>query len=294
MPCIDSTSTTNPLPVSSAVSMFPGFSAVHHKIGRPMDIALEAESLAFIIPVNASAELIYSVDTGTERRELLKPNSILIAGVAPIRWKATTAPVDLLELRLSAEVQSRIDHAGWIGADPVHIVEDELFHRIAVLLLPSTAEGGCRNGCVFADNLAATVIAHVDRNYGASSERAVDDSGDRLPASVLRQIHDAIESRLSEPLRVRDLADLARVSEFHFLRAFKRSTGMPPHQYVTGRRIDRAKTLLSTTDLSVAEIAWRVGFSNTSHFNAQFRKHTGATPGAWRDQGAAASSFKTA
>jgi AraC family transcriptional regulator len=291
---MDLTSTPNASPVSSAVSIFPGFSAVRHQIGRAMDVALKAEPLAFIIPVNASAEVIYSVDPGHERREILAPDSVLVSGLSAIRWRVTTGPMDLLELRFSAEFRSRIDHAGWIAAAPVHIVEDELFHRIAVLLLPSTAESGCRNGCVFAGNLAATVIAHVDRNYGAGSERAVANSADRLPASVLRQIHDAIESRLSEQLRVRDLAGLACLSEFHFLRAFKRSTGMPPHQYVTARRIERAKTLLSTTDLSVAEIAWRVGFSNTSHFNAQFRKHTGATPGAWRDRGATASSFKTA
>ena len=147
---------------------------------------------------------------------------------------------------------------------------------------------------MFADHLAATLIAHIDRNYGPGSQRAALDSGDRLPGSALRRIQDTIETRLAEPLRVRDLADIAGLSEFHFLRVFKRLTGMSPHQYITERRMNRARTLLSTTDVPVAEVAWRVGLSNTSHFNAQFRKHTGLTPGVWREQGAAATKLETA
>jgi AraC family transcriptional regulator len=279
--------------VSSMISSsYPGFSVSHHKISQPMEALVEAAPTAFVAPANAPGELSFSINGGPEQRHTLLPNSILIAGLSPVSWRMRTAPADVLVLEFSADIQSRIDNAGWIGADPVHIVQDELFHRIATLLLPSIA-GGCRNGCVFADNLAATLIAHVDRNYGPSSDRAVADSGDRLPASVLREIHDTVESRLSEPLRVRELADVARLSEFHFLRAFKRSTGMSPHQYITERRISRARTLLSTTDVPVAEIAWRVGLINTSHFNAQFRKYTGMTPGAWRDQGASATRLVT-
>ncbi|HYO81437.1 MAG TPA: AraC family transcriptional regulator, partial [Bryobacteraceae bacterium] len=168
--------------------------------------------------------------------------------------------------------------------EKLHVVEDELLHRVAELLLPAIGTG-CHNGCVFAESAGATLIAHIDRNYGMSSDRALRSSGERLPASVLRQIRDLVEARLPEPIKVRDLADVAHFSEFHFLRAFKRSTGLSPHQYVTSRRMERAKILLTTTGTPVADIAWRVGFSNTSHFNAQFRKHTGLTPGGWREHG---------
>jgi AraC family transcriptional regulator len=64
--------------------------------------------------------------------------------------------------------------------------------------------------------------------------------------------------------------------------AFKQSFGMPPHQYVTSRRIERAKTLLAERELSVTEIGFDVGFSETSSFTAAFRKYTGETPTNYR------------
>jgi len=78
------------------------------------------------------------------------------------------------------------------------------------------------------------------------------------------------------------LAQLAQLSPYHFSRAFKQSFGMPPHQYVTSRRIERAKTLLAERELSVTEIGFDVGFSETSSFTAAFRKYTGETPTNYR------------
>jgi AraC family transcriptional regulator len=79
------------------------------------------------------------------------------------------------------------------------------------------------------------------------------------------------------------LAAVVALSPYHFARAFKASTGMPPHRFVTQRRMDRAMGLLTTTRASVTEIAYAVGFGNVSHFRRLFRRHTGFLPGAVRD-----------
>jgi AraC family transcriptional regulator len=86
----------------------------------------------------------------------------------------------------------------------------------------------------------------------------------------------------AEDLALDELAALANLSAKHFARAFRRSTGMPPHRWLIERRIDRAKALLSTGDLSLAEIALACGFADQSHFTAMFRKAVGATPGSFR------------
>jgi AraC family transcriptional regulator len=74
------------------------------------------------------------------------------------------------------------------------------------------------------------------------------------------------------------LAGLARLSPFHFARAFKQSFELPPHRYLTLRRIERAKELLRQPDLSVTRIGLNVGFSDTSSFSVAFRRETGVTP----------------
>jgi AraC family transcriptional regulator len=91
-----------------------------------------------------------------------------------------------------------------------------------------------------------------------------------------------IEDHLSEQIPLTTLAHLARLSTFHFCRAFKQSFGAPPHRYHTGRRIERAKVLLAEGEHSVTEVGLTVGFSETSSFTAVFRKITGQTPSGFR------------
>jgi AraC family transcriptional regulator len=74
------------------------------------------------------------------------------------------------------------------------------------------------------------------------------------------------------------LAAIARLSPFHFARAFKQSFGMPPHQYHLARRIARAKSLLSDSAQSVTKIAFTLGFAELSAFTATFLRLTGLSP----------------
>jgi AraC family transcriptional regulator len=78
------------------------------------------------------------------------------------------------------------------------------------------------------------------------------------------------------------LAELVHLSPYHFSRVFKQSFSMPPHRYLTNRRIERAKSLLAARKLSVTEIGLNLGFSETSSFTSAFRKVTGETPTDYR------------
>ena len=93
-----------------------------------------------------------------------------------------------------------------------------------------------------------------------------------------RLVGSYIEERLPEQISIATLAGLARLSPFHFCRAFKKSFGVPPNRYHTRRRIERAKEMLAKRTLSVTEIGFAVGFSETSSFCAAFRKASGLTP----------------
>jgi AraC family transcriptional regulator len=103
-----------------------------------------------------------------------------------------------------------------------------------------------------------------------------------LPAARLRRVEEFLMAHLAEDIGLDDLAAIADLSAKHFARAFRQSTGMPPHRWLIERRIDRAKALLMEGDLNLAEIALTCGFADQSHFTAAFRKSVGATPGIFR------------
>jgi AraC family transcriptional regulator len=103
-----------------------------------------------------------------------------------------------------------------------------------------------------------------------------------LAAWQERTVFAFIEDHLAEPISLATLAQLARLSLYHFSRAFKQSFGAPPHRFHTSRRIERAKALLAKPAQSVTEIGFTMGFSEASSFTAAFRRETGQTPSSYR------------
>jgi len=97
-----------------------------------------------------------------------------------------------------------------------------------------------------------------------------------------KRIIDFMEEHLAEDISLNALADLARLSPYHFLRCFKQSFGEPPQRYWTKRRIEHAKSLLANPSASITEIALDSGFSATSAFSATFHRITGQTPTDYR------------
>ena len=91
-----------------------------------------------------------------------------------------------------------------------------------------------------------------------------------------------IEEHLLEDVSLATLADVVKLSSYHFVRAFKQSFGLPPHRYLSSLRMQRAKSLLANPDMSVTQVGFNLGFSDTSSFTTTFRKHTGLTPTAYR------------
>ena len=93
---------------------------------------------------------------------------------------------------------------------------------------------------------------------------------------------DLADARYTEPLTVDDLAAAARLSRAHFSREFRRVFGESPYSYLLTRRLERAATLLRSTDYSVADICMRVGLTSVGSFTSSFVRHFGMTPTAYR------------
>ncbi len=97
-----------------------------------------------------------------------------------------------------------------------------------------------------------------------------------------KRLNEYIAAHLVDDISLIDLAAIAQLSIFHFVRAFKHSFGDPPHRYLMHRRMELAKTLLENLARSITEIAHAVGFADPATFTAAFRRSVGTTPTAYR------------
>jgi transcriptional regulator GlxA family with amidase domain len=97
-------------------------------------------------------------------------------------------------------------------------------------------------------------------------------------ARHLLRARDLADAHYDKPLDLADLARTAHVSERHFSRSFRQAYGETPYQYLLSRRMERARHLLRTTDMQVAEICLAVGFTSVGSFTTTFRRHVGITP----------------
>ena len=123
-----------------------------------------------------------------------------------------------------------------------------------------------------------------------SRERALHARGG-LPGYKLRKVREFIESRIDKPLNLEQIAAAAGFSPFHFHRQFKKATGVTPRQYLEQIRIERAKALLTESELRIVDVALQVGFVDQSHFTTTFRKRTSKTPREFRNAAQLRESF---
>jgi AraC family transcriptional regulator len=123
------------------------------------------------------------------------------------------------------------------------------------------------------------VLAHELERLGSGGTRVQSPIRGGLAGWQQRAVAGYVEEHLADQISLATLAQLARLSPYHFSRAFKQTFGMPPHRFHTHRRIERAKSLLAANvAASVTSVGLAVGFSETSSFSAAFRKATGVTP----------------
>lgn len=130
--------------------------------------------------------------------------------------------------------------------------------------------------------LAATtdvLIGHVLERYAVPPGAPEPGDAGRL---LVREAMQLIETRLDADVRLRDLAGALRVTPYALIRAFRRVAGVTPHQYLVTRRLERARALLRTTDLSITRVAGLAGFPSSQHFATVFRRAFGRSPTAYR------------
>ncbi|MCW2949383.1 MAG: transcriptional regulator, AraC family [Thermoleophilia bacterium] len=112
-----------------------------------------------------------------------------------------------------------------------------------------------------------------------------------MTARHLQRARDLVDAHFAEPLDVDEMARAAGFSKAHFSRAFKAAFGETPRAYLLTRRLERAATLLRSTDWPVAEVCWAVGLTSVGSFTTTFTRTYGMSPTAWRAAGPPAAAF---
>lgn len=128
------------------------------------------------------------------------------------------------------------------------------------------------------DSLITLLATHLLRNYSSLGDHPKRRHLGGLSPRMWGVVSAYIEANLAEKLSIGDLARQVGLSPSHFLRAFRQTSGLPPHQYILGQRIASAERLIGTTDLPFAEVAAATGFSSNSHLTSTMRRVRGQTP----------------
>jgi AraC family transcriptional regulator len=157
---------------------------------------------------------------------------------------------------------------------------DPVMHGLATALLDPVEHANERSA-LFVDHIALAFHAHVTDVYGNSAARAHPLSGGLSPWQ-LRHALDFMVARLGDDPTIAQLAEECGLSSGYFARAFRRTMGLAPHQWLMRKRIERAKELLLIEGLGLADVGVACGFVDQSHFTRVFAKHNGCTPGQWR------------
>jgi AraC family transcriptional regulator len=126
--------------------------------------------------------------------------------------------------------------------------------------------------------LAGAVSGALNENKPRAPAPGVRD--ERRISAALRHI----EARVDQPLSIAELARLAAMSPYHFLRTFRTLAGMTPHQFILHTRMKRAAVSLRRTSENVSAIAFAAGFGDLSTFNRRFQRIFGSSPSAYRAQ----------
>jgi AraC family transcriptional regulator len=215
------------------------------------------------------------------------PGSILVLPAAHPRrafWRGPTESVHIhLDPRLIAKVAAEAFDLDPDRVElPAHAALTDPSIQATILAIDAELSAGATGGRLLVESLGNVLAVHLIRHATSTDPTAHRPRGG-LPRHKLDAAIDYIEAHLNSEITLDDLAAVVHFSPYHFARLFKASTGLPPHQYVLARRIELAKQLLRDDDeLSLAQVAARVGFWDQGHFTRHFKRLVGVTPRRFR------------
>jgi AraC family transcriptional regulator len=229
---------------------------------------------------------VYQRVEGQSSRTRMRPGNITITPAGVEKVFHHRGGGDFLVVHLAPDLLSRI--AGEVTAtDPANAELTNVFctrnANIETLVRKLWSEyrtGDLASG-LYAETLGIELAIQLLRSHSTLS-RVANSPEYKLPPKLLAKAFEYIDANLANDLTLEEVARALSLSASHFAHAFKNATGIAPHRYVTVQRVGLAKALLRETDLPIASVAIRTGFSTHAHFCVAFQRLTGHTPRQFR------------
>ena len=179
---------------------------------------------------------------------------------------------------LCEELQSRGKHPTADFSDHCFVTDQAMGKLADAIAVTRSIDESIRD-CYLESLIVAMFARIIGGNQCTEGKKNIEPG---LVRWRLRRAIDYIEANLCEPITLSDMATHAGLSRMHFAAQFRLSTGLAPHNFLTSRRMERAKNMLRDSRLDIVDIAATVGIQSQAYFTTVFRRYTGTTPSRWR------------
>src|SRR5215831_11188006 len=275
-----------PEPLLSSCSRRWNGIVVELRRARDIDVLLPYRDHVIAVILGGGAKLRQCRSGRTVSRTLRAGDVIITPAGEPKRWQHVEDALAIV-LRLSPAYVDKVaaEECG-VPADRLEIPDnfgtrDGYIEETAIRLL-KCLEAECNGSAIYVESLTHQISLHLLQHY-ANQGVAADNLSTKLSQNKLRRALQYIEDNLHRELTLSDIAAALAISPGHFSHAFRHTVGLPPHQYIVNRRVERAKSLLRDSDVSISDVANRIGCSSPNIFSVLFNRATGMTPRSYRN-----------
>jgi AraC family transcriptional regulator len=233
-----------------------------HVIG----MALRAARLKFI----RGARIIFE--------GIMPPGTLHVVGPSQPLVAELYSPCEFIHFHVSNDyIRQRQDALGVASTRPPPELDDIILRDpLADSLGRTLLKSNMPTDEIYAEAVGQVLVMHIVRM------QFLQRAARPLPTWRLKRVQAHIGAHLEETLSLSELAAAAGLSPMHFAGQFRAATGYRPHDYLLYQRVERAKSILSSTDTPLVEVALSVGFRVQAHFSTVFKRITGESPGSWR------------
>lgn len=249
----------------------------HLRLGSARDFVTVSNPSAMSFSFTSQPGCIVEKAGRTATRDI-PAGHVGVSGPEPISWLRVDRASEIVEITATPQVRHEIaDELGvtqHAQLDDLHGFSDPVIWAVSARFR-AAARGWIELSDVERDTLIRQTYRRIFEALFQARGRA--ETPGALDRDRLNRVVDYVESHLVLEIGVDRLADIAALSPFHFLRSFRTATGMTPHAFVRGRRLERARQLIAI-GMRPSVAGLRFGFTHERHFRTVFKRHHGFAP----------------